>query len=246
MAVRLGHGEIVSPVEFYITEANVVSRALTNASFDRSQAEDHMRLVVNELSHRTKNMLTMVQAMMRQTAKNHEVSPDYQKAVSDRLAGLANSIDLLTANNWSGATLGKLVESHLGKFAYDSGQIIVRGEELSRRPEAVHVLGLALHELATNAVKYGALSTPTGCIIVSWKVTGAASLLEFSWTEHDGPSVSAPTRTGFGSKIIKQHVEATFGGKVSLEYEPKGLCWTVIAPLERFIDPISAEIDPTS
>lgn len=234
MAERLGRGEIVSPADTQIDETDQVARALSEASFDRSEAEDQMRLIQRELVHRTKNMLTLVQAMMRQTAKRSETVADYQAAVSSRLGGLARSIDLLTAEEWSGVSMRKLVASHVDTFIGAEPRVLVEGDDFSVKPEAVQNLGLVLHELATNAVKYGALSAPAGKVTVSWQESPAENgeaQMTLRWVETGGPAPAMSERQGFGSTVIDQHAQAAFRAVVDIAFPPAGLRWTMTAPV---------------
>jgi two-component sensor histidine kinase len=235
MAERLGAGEIVSPIDTKIVEANQVAIALSNASFDRSQAEDHIHLILRELAHRTKNMLTLIQAMMRQTAKQSQTMAEFQASMAERLEGLGRSIDLLTAVEWAGVSMRRLVESQLSNLLDTADQIEIRGADFNLKPEAVQNLGLVLHELATNAVKYGALSTPRGKVVISWsrmKGEDDQPRIRVGWTESGGPAVAEPERKGFGRTIIERHAEAAFSGKVEMSFAPEGLRWEINAPLE--------------
>lgn len=233
MAERLGRGEIVSPADTAIDETDQVARALSEASFDRSEAEDQMRLIQRELVHRTKNMLTLVQAMMRQTAKRSETVGDYQAALSSRMAGLARSIDLLTAEEWSGVSMRKLIASHLDAFIGQEPRVAIKGDDFSVKPESVQNLGLVLHELATNAVKYGALSVPAGKVTVAWEETqgdGGEAQTTLRWIETGGPAPDVSERRGFGTTVIEQHAQAAFRAVVEIAYETTGLRWTMKGP----------------
>jgi two-component sensor histidine kinase len=238
MADRMGRGEIVSPIETSVIEANQVAVALSNASFDRSETEDRLHFLMNELVHRTKNLLALAQAMMRQLAKQTDSVDTFQRAVADRLEGLARSIEVLTSEQWSGVSMRRVIDIHLATFLQVSQQLDVRGKDFVLKPEAVQNLGLALHELATNSVKYGALSVLGGRIEISWSEIPAENgpLLRLSWTETNGPAVTHPSRTGFGTTVIKTHAAAAFAGKVEIDFAAEGLQWTLTAPrstLER-------------
>ncbi|APO76303.1 sensor histidine kinase protein [Rhizobium etli 8C-3] len=240
MAKRMGEGQIVSPIDTSVIEANQVAVALSNASFDRSQTEDRLHFIMHELVHRTKNLLTLAQAMMRQLAKQADSVEGFQKAVSDRLDGLVRSIELLTSEQWSGASLRRVVEIHLQAFPQAAEQLEISGEDFVVKPEAVQNLGLTLHELATNSVKYGALSVPHGRVSLSWgniRVEDQSeAMLRFVWEERNGPKVATPSRSGFGTTVIKTHAAAAFRGTVQVDYLPQGLIWTLTAPrsaLER-------------
>ncbi|MCJ8520133.1 two-component sensor histidine kinase [Pseudorhizobium tarimense] len=237
MAERIGRGEIVPPVETRIREANQISVALSNASFDRSQAEDKMHFILHELVHRTKNILTLVQAMMRQLARQGDSMEEFQKAISTRLQGLGRSIEVLASEQWVGVPLKRLVTIQLETFAEASNRVELDGEDIALKAEAVQNLGLVLHELATNSLKYGALSVPEGKVIVSWRQDAPSdlqSLLRLTWKEVGGPPAKEPERTGFGTKIIRRHAEASFGGKVDIRYDASGFSWILVAPREAF------------
>jgi two-component sensor histidine kinase len=238
MAERMGRGEIVSPVETKIREANQVAVALSNASFDRSEAEDRIHLILHELVHRTKNILTLVQAMMRQLARQDTTMEEFQKAISGRLQGLGKSIEALAKEQWSGVSIRRVVEIHMSTFGDVAERVEVQGENFTLKAEAVQNLGLILHELATNSVKYGALSAPHGKVRIAWKdlLEDEADevKLRLVWEEKDGPLVHAPSRTGFGTTIVKRHAAAAFGGQVEVDFNPQGLCWRLTAPRTAF------------
>jgi two-component sensor histidine kinase len=239
MAERIGKGEIVSPVETRITEANQVAVALSNASFDRSEAEDRIHLILHELVHRTKNILTLVQAMMRQLGRQDTTMPEFQKAISTRLHGLGKSIEALAKEQWAGVRLMRVIEIHLSTFEAGD-RLLVSGEDFMLKAEAVQNLGLVLHELATNSVKYGALSVPHGRVRISWDDVAPGDdgepKIRLVWQESGGPPVTEPSRKGFGTTIIQRHAVAAFGGQVDVEFRPEGLVWRLVAPranLER-------------
>jgi two-component sensor histidine kinase len=241
MADRMGKGEIVPPVETRITEANQIAVALSNASFDRSQAEDRIHLILHELVHRTKNILTLVQAMMRQLGRQDTTMPEFQKAISTRLQGLGKSIEALAKEQWAGVRLRRVIEIHLSTFEAGD-RLLMQGDDFMMKAEAVQNLGLVLHELATNSVKYGALSVPQGRVRIGWDNVApttdedAGPVIQIVWEESGGPLVREPTRQGFGTTIIQRHAVAAFGGKVDVEFRPEGLVWRLVAPranLER-------------
>lgn len=167
MAERIGKGEIVSPVETKIREANQVAVALSNASFDRSEAEDRIHLILHELVHRTKNILTLIQAMMRQLARQDTTMEEFQKAISTRLQGLGKSIEALAKEQWAGVSIRRVIEIHMSTFADAADRVELQGTDFILKAEAVQNLGLILHELATNSVKYGALSVPQGRVRIT-------------------------------------------------------------------------------
>jgi two-component sensor histidine kinase len=240
MAERIGQGEIVSPVETRIIEANQIAMALSTASFDRSQAEDRIHLILHELVHRTKNILTLVQAMMRQLGRQDTSMPEFQRAISTRLQGLGKSIEALAKEQWAGVRLKRVVEIHLATFEVGD-RVLLQGDDFMLKAEAVQNLGLVLHELATNSVKYGALSSPQGRVRISWhdmppEGDDAEPRMKLLWEESGGPPVKEPSRKGFGTTIIQRHAMAAFSGHVDVRFRREGLIWELIAPrstLER-------------
>ncbi len=240
MASRIGKGEIVSPERTKIVEANQVAIALSNASFDRAEAEERIHFILQELVHRTKNILSLVQAMMRQLARGTEDVEEFQRAVSGRLTGLAQSIEALAKQQWAGIPLSSLVELQLTTVTGSFDRVSKRGPDLLVNANAVQNLGLVFHELATNSVKYGALSVLEGRLRIEWQILEAAGedeeqKLRLTWTEHHGPPVTAPTRRGFGSTVIERHAASAFGGEVTVDFDPNGLRWSLVAPLSSFI-----------
>jgi len=234
MANRMGEGHIVAPIDTSVIEANQVAVALSNASFDRSQTEDRLHFVMHELVHRTKNLLTLAQAMMRQLAKQADSVEGFQAAVAERLDGLIRSIELLTSEQWAGASLRRVIDIHLDAFPQAVDQIEISGKDFMLKPEAVQNLGLTLHELATNSVKYGAFSVPEGRVALSWEDAEEEGqtepMLRFVWRESQGPEVRSPDRSGFGTTVTKTHAAAAFRGTVQVDYLPEGLLWVLTAP----------------
>jgi two-component sensor histidine kinase len=234
MANEIGEGGVVPPVVTGIRELDVVAVALSEASFDRDTAERKVFLVMRELVHRTKNMLTVIQSMIRQTANTKPSVEEFLSAVSERIVGLAHSIDLLTENAWGGVSLKELIHTQLAPFIADPDRVITTGDEVLLTPDAVQNLGMVLHELATNAVKYGAFATVAGRVEITWErmLGGESDTFRISWAESGGPRVQSKQRHGFGTTVIERHAAAAFRGKISLEHHPDGLRWELLAPLE--------------
>lgn len=240
MAERIGKGDIVSPERTKIREANQVAIALSNASFDRAESEERLHFILAELVHRTKNILSLVQAMMRQLARGTDSVEEFQRAVSGRLGGLAQSIEALARQQWAGIPLASLVELQLTTVTGSFDRISRQGPDLLVNANAVQNLGLVFHELATNSVKYGALSVLEGRLKIEWQVidpkdAGEERQLRISWVELHGPPVSPPTRRGFGSTVIERHAASWFGGDVTVDFAAEGLRWTLVAPLSAFV-----------
>jgi two-component sensor histidine kinase/PAS domain-containing protein len=205
---------------------------------DRKAAEAHQRFLLQELSHRSKNLLTIVQSIANQTLRNSKDQQDFRHRFDGRLQGLAASNDLLARGDWRGSSLRELVEFQLAPFIdLSSPRLEIRGPEASLSADAGQAIGLALHELATNAVKYGALSSPQGRLSVSWSVVespGAVGL-KLDWSERGGPAVIHPKDKGFGHVVIKNMIEQAVGGSVELDFAEEGLHWSLQAPAGVFL-----------
>jgi PAS domain S-box-containing protein len=200
---------------------------------ERKAREKHIEFLMRELSHRSKNLLAVVQAIAGQTARYSDSMNEFQTRFSERLHAMARAQDLLVSRNWEGAQLTDLVRSQMAPFTEDvSARIEMKGPDIDLRPDAVHSLTLALHELATNAAKYGALSVPDGRVAVDWQVTDAGpdGRFRMSWCEHGGPPVTPPERKGFGHVVIADMVGNALRGQVELRFDRSGLCWTLDAP----------------
>ncbi len=237
MAHRVGEGEIVSPATSRIVEFDSVAKALSDASFDRNEREETITTVMRELSHRTKNLISVVLSMVRQSARRAQDSKVMIDTLINRILGLGQSIDLLTARDWGSVPLRDLLARQLGSFGTVDGNVRLEGPRINLKPEAVQHLGMGFHELATNAVKYGGLSVPAGQLVVVWDIveTDGVERIELTWTESGGPSVVAPTTNGFGTQILDRVVPAALKGTCTLDYAPKGLVWTLNAPLDRLV-----------
>ncbi|HRN85608.1 MAG TPA: sensor histidine kinase, partial [Hyphomicrobium sp.] len=186
---------------------------------------------MREVNHRSKNMLAVVQAIARQMPSKEP--KEFVRQFSDRIVGLAASQDLLIESNWQGVRVADLVRSQLALFRELIGtRIEISGPLVRLQPPAAQAIGMALHELATNASKYGALSDENGQVHVSWDLVPGAEEREFvlEWREKDGPPVTPPERRGFGHTIMVAMVEKSLDAEVTVEYPDTGLVWKVRAP----------------
>jgi two-component sensor histidine kinase len=205
---------------------------------EQRQRDTHNRILLRELTHRTKNLLSVIQAMARQTLTDAATAREFEERFSARLQGLASSLDLLVSANWGGASIQDLFRSQLGHFAELIGhRIKLSGPEMRLTPEAAQNLGLALHELATNSAKYGALSNPDGVIAVAWLVEGSGAEKNFwlQWRENGGPPIKGPRKKGFGHAVIEKLVPRALGGTGMMALDPDGVVWTLEAPLMNVI-----------
>lgn len=206
-----------------------VSRDIT----ELKRAEEQQRLLALELNHRIKNVLAMVQAIASQTFRPASDPVEARAAFIDRLAALGAAQDLLTQATLTGARMAEIVAEAFRPHGRE-GQVTMSGPEVDLAPRCALALSLALHELTTNAIKYGALSADGGRVTVAWTVTpgpdGSAFVL--SWTESGGPPVAPPTRTGFGSGMIQRALSGYVGGATTLTYDPAGVVFTLTTTLE--------------
>jgi PAS domain S-box-containing protein len=205
---------------------------------DRKRHEEHLDLLMREVNHRAKNMLTVVQAISNQTAAK---SPkDFLARFTERLQALSANQDLLVRNEWGGVDITALVRAQLAAFAGLMGsRISMHGPSLRFNAVAAQAVGLALHELATNASKYGALSTEAGAVEVCWRRDGDSFAM--SWTERGGPPVSAPTHRGFGSTVVNAMAKRSVQGEVRLDYPRSGVVWTLTCPAANALEVAEGE-----
>ncbi|MEA3066276.1 MAG: hypothetical protein QOJ27_2737 [Sphingomonadales bacterium] len=196
---------------------------------ERKVAEEHQRLLINELNHRVKNTLASVQAIAFQTLKGEVPLAEARARFEARLMALSAAHNLLTEENWGGASLERVAKDSLEHLGGESSRFDVTGEPLRLAPRAALALAMALHELGTNAAKYGALAADGGRVAIAWTTDGERLHLE--WRESGGPPVAEPARRGFGSRLIERGLEADLGGVAALHFEPAGLRCEIHASL---------------
>jgi PAS domain S-box-containing protein len=189
---------------------------------DQKAHEAQVHLLLREIDHRARNMLSLVQVIARQTAGCEP--EEFIERFNGRIQALAVSQDLLARNEWQGVDAGDLARAALEQFAeLVESRITVHGSPVRLNPAAAQAIGLAIHELAANAAKYGALSTDAGRVDLSWQSEG--DIFTMNWSERDGPPVRPPGRKGFGSAVIESMAGRTLGAEVQLDYAPLGLVW---------------------
>jgi PAS domain S-box-containing protein len=202
---------------------------------ERKRAEEQQALLTGELSHRLKNVLAVVQSVAAQTLRQAIDIDAAASALGSRLAALGQATDVLTATSWASADLHTVIEKALAAHGGVGDRIRISGPAITLVPQVTLALALALHELATNAAKYGALSTDAGHIDLAWSVTTGADGDEprfcLLWKEVGGPAVVPPTRRGFGSMMIERSLRSYFRGQATLAYPPSGLVFALDAPL---------------
>ena len=200
---------------------------------ERHRAAAHQEMLVSELSHRVKNVLATVQAIVSQTISQSASMDEFKIAFEGRLSALAHAHNLLVEEKWAGTAIRPLVVETLAPYRrQDAALTTVQGPDLTVPPQIGVALVMILHELATNAAKYGALSVPTGHLQVSWERSDSAvgPVIRIEWCETGGPTVTLPTRQGFGTKLIKRSAVYELGGEARLEYLPEGLRCELIFP----------------
>jgi PAS domain S-box-containing protein len=195
----------------------------------RRQLEEQLQLLVGELNHRVKNTLMVVQAMAHQSFRGAGLAAQPVAKFNDRLAALSGAHDALSRTNWTGASLAEIVRQGLLICARDDMRLHVAGPDVMLPSSATVSLVMVLHELATNAMKYGALSVVTGNVSVLWEMKDNGDVT-IDWRESGGPEVRKPSRKGFGSRLVSDAVPRQLGGTVSLDYHPAGLRCRITVP----------------
>ena len=199
------------------------------------EEEAASRRLIDELNHRVKNTLATVRSIVSQGLRTSDDLEAIRESIDARLFALSRSHDLLTRENWNGAVMDDLVLEALkpfGSTASEGARFQITGGDVRLKPNQALTLGIALHELATNAVKYGALSSETGTVQISWKVSASrdGNRLHLRWQEIGGPTVVPPTRKGFGSRVIERGLPHELKAEAHLDYAPSGLICTIDMP----------------
>jgi two-component sensor histidine kinase len=221
-------GEAVAPMSSPLEEFASIASALSSAAKsieEKSRARD---LLIGELNHRVKNTLAIVQSIVFQTLRGTELT-ELRDALTSRLHALGSAHDVLTRENWEGAQLDDIVRGAIAPHG-GSDRFTVSGPAVRLTPSLSVLIAMLLHELATNAVKYGALSVDGGSVAIAWEVRD--DHLSLRWAERGGPAVAPPTRQGFGSRLLESST-VTVGGKAELDFTPEGLRALIELPLRR-------------
>lgn len=204
---------------------------------ERRAREEFERTLRREAAHRTKNVLAVVQAILKQSQRSRP--DDFVGGFEERMRGLALSHDLFVRGEWAQVDLVDLVTAQMQPFGGTAGtQIAIQGPSVSMGPAAAQALGLALHELGTNAVKYGALSVDTGRVDIAWRIEDGAKgpELRMTWREIGGPGVAAPERTGFGSALIGKLTQRSLRGETCMSFAPTGVEWSLTCELAHLVE----------
>lgn len=238
------HGVWVAVAGFCLTGAAILllgfmasrAAALAQEVESRRSAEDRLKIVIHELNHRVRNVMTVAQAVVRLSFTSGYSLADVQKTCEGRLQALSNAMTLLTASDWRSVGLRQLMTDDIIPFAE---RIAVSGPDISLRPRAAQTFALLLYELATNAAKHGALSVPQGQVHLSWKIdhSGEEPLFKLMWRELGGPPVTAPSRRGFGELLVRRIAPRDVAGRSTVNYDSQGFQYELEAPLKELIDP---------
>jgi len=207
----------------------------------RRDADRRQKLLIDELNHRVKNTLATVQSLAWQSARSGVPPQVAQERFQERLLALSRTHNLLNETHWEGASLRIILETEFRPYASDPSRILLDGPEVQLPPRLAVVLGMALHELATNAVKHGAFSTASGRVQVAWTVEGSGegTILSIELHELGGPAPEARPSPGFGSRLLRQTITRELAGHLDLRYEREGVRCTIVIPIEAAGQPMA-------
>ena len=212
-----------------LPDGSVAQLGVTRDVSERKRAEEHQRLLINELNHRVKNTLAIVQGIAQQSFKGDSAAPAARRAFEGRLAALSAAHNVLTDRSWAPVSIVQIVEDAVAPYRGHAGGFEIDGPPVTIPPKAAVSLALTVHELSTNAVKYGALSSSSGRVSVRWSAEDGR--LRLVWRESGGPAVQAPARRGFGTRMIERGLAAELDGTATIEFREDGVVCTVEAPL---------------
>ncbi len=246
-ALPWSSAEIDSAFDLRVALLQVVLRRIEAASRERAKSHEHDKLLMAELDHRVKNTLANVQALVTMSSGSAESVTTFVDGLAKRIHSMAKAHSLLTNSRWEGASVEGLLREELEAYAQTPGVVEMAGDDAELTAKSSLALSLALHELATNASKYGAFSVATGRVAVNWHLNeeGGLALL---WTEYDGPPVKPPTHRGFGSNLIERALALETGGRTAIHYKPSGVVCEIVLPksalLERSVKSIAGPAPP--
>jgi PAS domain S-box-containing protein len=231
------HQEVEVVANLYDEDGRSVIQCNIRDITERKRTEEHNKLLMAEVNHRAMNLLAVVQAVVLQTGRNGDLAT-FVVRLLDRIQGLAASQDLLVKNQWHGVEMAELAEAQLAPFEDLIGtRVLLQGPPARLTPAAAQGVGMALHELATNAGKYGALSNGDGRVHISWRaVPGKKPSFLIAWSEEGGPRVTLPIRKGFGQMVIGRMVEVAVEGTAQIDYRESGFHWELSAPCESILE----------
>lgn len=221
----------IALVGFISNRATTLAHEVTS----RRSAEDRLKVVIHELNHRVRNVMSVAQAVVRLSFTPGSTLSDVQKTCEGRLQALSNAMSLLTASEWKGIGLRSLVSEEIVPFA---GRIVVRGPDIALKARSAQTFALLFYELATNAAKHGALSVPNGKVLLEWTVdhSGSDPVFRMTWREMEGPVIGVPTRRGFGELLVRRIAPRDVAGRSKVSYAAQGFEYELEAPLRELID----------
>ncbi|MGN3974424.1 sensor histidine kinase [Tsuneonella sp. SYSU-LHT278] len=238
-----GEGRIIAILEFFSQDPVPPDESIlltvqalgeqAGRVFERLRTRDHEKLLLHELNHRVKNILAVVHAVAQQTFRSAKSLEDARAVLAGRLVSISKAQDILFQQTTRGAVLGDIIEGALAGTGIDSEKTTLSGPAVTVSPRHAVTISLAIHELATNALKYGAFSTNEGRVSIEWGYDADRENFRFSWCESGGPAVATPTRKGFGTRMIERGLASDLGGEIVLDYRPEGLCCTFRGPIPR-------------
>jgi len=232
-SVRWRELEVEAAQSLRTAITDTVLQRLDQATRERNDAHARQTVLVAELDHRVKNLLGQIQALMRRTRHPEHTLDTYVESLDRRIRSMAYAQTLLSESRWRGAELGRLLDEELRQFEADPGSVRIAGDRVELTPRAALTLGLVLHELASNACRHGALSTPDGTLDIRWKVE--SEVLRLDWREQGGPPVSPPRRRGFGRTLIETSIAYELRGEVKLDFAASGVQASLLVPLEHIL-----------
>jgi two-component sensor histidine kinase len=223
----------VSPIKDatgQVIGASKIARDIT----ERKEAEQRQQFLTNELAHRSKNLLTVIQSIASRTLSGRQSLAEAREVLTRRIQALGRSQSVLVTTGFEGAPVAELIRLELEAF---SERVKAVGADVKLNPRAAQTFALVLHELATNAIKHGALSQPAGQVAIQWSVEGAGAeaRFKFHWQERDGPAVVSPTHQGFGRVVLERAVAHDFAASPAIRFAPEGLSYEIDAPLSAVV-----------
>jgi two-component system, chemotaxis family, sensor kinase Cph1 len=226
--------EIDSAFDLRVSLLQVVLRRIEAASRERARAHDRDKLLMAELDHRVKNTLANIQALVTQSSRSAESLTVFVDGLDKRIHSMARAHSLLTQSRWEGVSIDGLLREELAPYAQGLGNVVLRGIDAVLTPKSALALSLAVHELATNAAKFGAFTQPGGRVTVEWRITTDGGI-GLSWTEAGGPPVAPPTRRGFGTSLVERALALETGGQAMIDYAPAGVVCEIMLPSSSLV-----------
>jgi len=222
-------GDLDAAFDLRVSLLHVVLRRINEAALERKRAAERDALLMLELDHRVKNTLANIQALVLRTSRSAESLTGFVQGLDGRIRSMAKSHSLLSESRWEGVSINRLLREELDAYTPDEMKVELSGVNVMLTPKSALSLSLAIHELATNAAKFGAFSRPLGHVSIRWTLTADAAI-DLSWQEMGGPPVTPPTHVGFGTALIERALAMETGGSANLEYHPTGLVCKVFLP----------------